>query len=485
MLITAVLVYMTISVGIGLMAARRVKGSADFLVAGRSLPTYITLTTVFATWYGAEAVLSISVTAARDGLTGIPADPFGAATCLALVAIFFARHFYRMKLLTIGDFYRVRYGRSVEVVTSLAIAASYVGWTAAQLTALGLMFSVLTQGAVSIDAGILIGAAVVLGYTIWGGMFSVAFTDLFQSTVVIAGLLGIAWYVADLAGGAGTVIAAADAAGKLNFFPSGPEADWLGFVATFLTMALGSIPQQDVFQRVTSARNESSAVKGTLGGAALYFVMAFVPMFIVYAAIVMDPAVTTLFASEDSREIQRILPDLVLAKMPLWVQALFFGALVSALLSTSSGALLAPTSLLSENVLRPFMPHISDQRFLRLIRVVLVCCMAVAALFAFNSRSTMYEIVENAYKVTLVCAFVPLAAGIWWKRATVQGALLSAGAGIAVWLSFEGGLSERLDFPPQLAGLIAAFVGMLVGSLAPQVYTERRPHAAHLVADPE
>ena len=97
--------------------------------------------TVFATWFGAETVLSVSATFTHDGLGGIVADPFGSSFCLVFVALFFARAFYRMDLLTIGDFYRKRYGKPVEVITSVAITASYLGWTSAQLTALGLVFS--------------------------------------------------------------------------------------------------------------------------------------------------------------------------------------------------------------------------------------------------------------------------------------------------------------------------------------------------------
>ena len=88
------------------------------------------------------------------------------------------------------------------------------------------------------------------------------------------------------------------------------------------------------------------------------------PIFIAYAALVADPSLGGLFAAEDAREIQRILPDLVLGKMPLWAQVMFFGALLSAILSTASGALLAPTALFTENVLRPFVPHMSDRQFL-------------------------------------------------------------------------------------------------------------------------
>ncbi len=484
MLIAFVLAYLGVTIAIGLWAAKRVHSSKDYLVAGRSLPLYMNLATVFATWFGAETVLSVSATFAKDGLHGVPADPFGASFALFFVALFFAKAFYRMDLLTIGDFYHKRYGKLVEVITSLAITASYLGWTSAQLTALGLVFFVLSGNALTLNECIMIGAAVVIVYTMFGGMWSVALTDLFQTVIIVLGLLAIAWLIGDKAGGPANVIAHAHAAGKFEFWPKGGLAEWLPFVAAWMTMALGSIPQQDVFQRVTSAKNEQTAVRGSLLGGAAYFAFAFIPMFIAYAAIVIDPKFTELFASEDGREVQRILPDLILGRMPMWAQVVFFGALLSAILSTASGALLAPTALFTENVLKPFMPRISDRRFLLTLRVVLVVFSCAALLFALNSRSTMYEMVQNAYKVTLVGALVPLAAGIFWKRASVQGALLSIFAGLSVWLACEANFAEAL-VPPQINGLIAALLGMLIGSLAPQLITERHAgthpgrHAAH------
>ncbi|MBI4290198.1 MAG: sodium:solute symporter family protein [Betaproteobacteria bacterium] len=465
MLIAFVILYLLVSIGIGLWAAQRVHNSKDYLIAGRSLPLYINTATVFATWFGAETVLSVSATFAKDGLGGIVADPFGSSFCLVFVALFFARAFYRMDLLTIGDFYRKRYSKPVEIITGVAITLSYLGWTSAQMTALGLVFSVLSGGAISLNSGIIIGAAIVLGYTIWGGMWSVALTDLFQSIVIIAGLIMIAWLVGDMAGGAGKVVAAAAEAGKFEFWPRGGSREWLAFFAAWMTMALGSIPQQDVFQRVTSAKNEKTAVRGTLLGALLYFAFAFVPIFIAYAALVIDPEMSKLFASEDGREIQRILPELILERTPLWAQALFFGALLSAILSTASGALLAPTAICTENVLRPFYPHMSDRQFMLLLRTVLVTFALAALLFALNSRSTMYEMVQNAYKVTLVSCIVPLAFGLYWKRANVQGATLSVILGLGSWLAMEF-LSPNAAMPPQLVGLLFSVFGMLFGSIA-------------------
>ncbi len=471
MLITFVVAYLMVTIAIGLLAARRVHNPQDFMVAGRSLPLYMNVACVFATWFGAETVLSVSATFARDGLSGIPGDPFGASLCLVLAALLFAKLFYRMNLLTIGDFYKARYGKFVEVLTSVAVTLSYLGWTSAQLTALGLVIFVLSGGALEFSHAIMIGAGIVLIYTVFGGMFSVAFTDLLQTVVIIIGLSVIAWLVSDMAGGPAKVISQAAAEGKLDFFPS-DAVGWWAMAGAFFAFAFGSIPQQDVFQRMTSAKDEKTAVRGTIFGGLIYFCFAFVPIFIAYAALVADPSLLGLFSSEDPREIQRILPDLVLNQMPVWAQVLFFGALLSAILSTASGALLAPSSLFTENVLRPFVPRMSDRQLLLTLRIILVTFTCAALLFALNSRSTMYEMVQNAYNVTLTGAFVPLVAGAYWKRANTQGALLSIVLGVGTWLMFHNLAPDTL-IPANLLGLFASIVGMLIGSLAPQIIANR------------
>lgn len=478
MLITFVIAYMLVTIGIGLYAARRVHNPKDYLVAGRSLPLYMNVATVFATWFGAETVLSVSATFAKDGLSGIPGDPFGASFCLVLAALLFARLFYRMNLLTIGDFYKQRYGKAVEVLTSVAITVSYLGWTSAQMTALGLVIYTLSGGAIELNTAILCGAAVVMVYTLFGGMWSVAFTDLFQTVIILIGLSAIAYLVGDLAGGPAKVIQQAAAEGKFDFFPAADDAAaWWAMAGAFFAFAFGSVPQQDVFQRMTSAKDEKTAVRGTLIGAGVYFCFAFVPIFIAYAALVADPSLGGLLDAEDAREIQRILPDFVLGQMPLWAQVLFFGALLSAILSTASGALLAPTAIFTENVLRPFVPRLSDRQFLLTLRLVLVIFTAGALLFALNSTSTMYEMVQNAYNVTLAGAFVPLVAGAYWKRATTQGALLSIVMGIGSWYVADTIAPEAL-IPSNLVGFFASAVFMVIGSLAPQLITNHRSHHA-------
>ena len=480
MLIACVIIYMAATVAIGVYASSRVKDSKDFMVAGRSLPLYMNFACVFATWFGAETVLSVSAKFAHKGLGFVSGDPFGASLCLVLVAFFFARTFYRLELLTIGDYYHVRYGKFVEVVTSLGIAASYLGWTSAQLSALGLVINVLFPPPIlTLNQAIMIGAAIVTVYTLFGGMWSVALTDVVQTAAIVIGLIVVAALLGHNAGGFQVVLDAAKEQGKLDLFPHVTASAWLVFVGEFITMSLGSIPQQDVFQRVTSAKNERTAMIGTLGGGLFYFAFAFVPMFIAFAATVIDPAYAQHFESEDAREVQKILPTLILHETPIWCQILFFGSVLSAILSTASGTLLAPASLLTENVLQQFTKHLSDKWILGLLRIVLICVSVISTTISVNSKSTMYEMVEGGYKVTLVVAFVPLVFGIYWKKASTQGAVFSIFSALIVWITAEYQHVEDSPelwrcVPPQLYGLAASLAGMIIGSSIPAIIQHRQ-----------
>jgi len=476
-LIGFVVLYLCASIGVGLWAARRVKNSRDYLVAGRSLPLYMSVTTVFATWFGAETVLSVSTTFVKEGMHGIIADPFGFSLCLVFVAFFFARAFYRMDLLTIGDFYRKRYGKPVELATSLAITLSYLGWTSAQLSALGIVFHTLSGGAISLAGGIVIGAVCVLVYTLLGGMWSVAFTDLFQTVIIVLGLVYLAFLIGDLAGGPGAVIAHAANAGKLDLLPKLEAKDMLAMFAAWLTAAIGSIPQQDIFQRVTSAKDERTAVRGTLIGGGAYFCFAFVPIFLAYSALLIDPQMVEPLLQSEGTQFQLILPTLILNETPLFAQVMFFGALLSAILSTASGALLAPTALFTENILKQMFPRMGDRQFLLTLRLVLVIFTLGIMMFALNTEASIYQMVESSYKVTLVSCLVPLAAGIYWKRSTTQGAILSMALGLVSWVGLELFAPDGF-WPPQLVGFGFALVGMWLGTIAsPKPHLH--PHRPH------
>ncbi len=481
MLLWFVIAYWIISIGIGLYAATRVHNTRDFAIAGRGLPFYMVTATVFATWFGSETVLGIPATFLKDGLHGVVADPFGAAMCLILVGLFFAAPLYRMNLLTIGDFYKKKFGRNVEVLTTLAIVVSYLGWVGAQITALGLVFNVVSAGEISRLAGMWIGSITILIYTFFGGMWAVAVTDFLQMIIIVVCMLFIGHEISGQVGGVGVVVNHAMQAGKFDFWPKPDLKEIIGFAAAWMTMMFGSIPQQDVFQRVQSSKTVSIAIWGTVLGGSLYFVFAFVPMFLAFSATLIDPAMVNSLINIDP---QMILPTLVMKHAPMFAQVMSFGALLSAIKSCASATLLAPSVAFSENILKPMMGHkLSDRELLHLMRGVTVVFTILVTLYAMNSKASIFKMVENAYQITLVMAFIPLLAGIFWKRATTQGALAAIFCGLSVWLAMLIAGPDDPFVPAQFAGLLASAGGMLIGSFLPSVVAGTPPHEpehAHL-----
>jgi SSS family transporter len=473
-LLTLVIAYLLITIAIGLVAAKRVKSSADFAIAGRHLPLAMIVTTTFATWFGSETVLGIPAKFVNSGLNGVVEDPFGAGSCLILVGLFFAGKLYRMSLLTISDYYRERYGRSVEVICSIIIMVSYLGWGSAQVTALGLVFNLLSGGAISMPMGMVIGVVSVLAYTLFGGMWSVAITDFMQMIILVVGLSTLAIFAGHQAGGADKVIALAVSQDMFKFLPEPNLKDILFFVAAAITIMFGSIPQQDVFQRVMSANSLNAATKGPIIGGICYILFAFVPMFLVVSALIIMPEKAAALIQEDP---QKVLPTLVMEQMPFVMQVLFFGALLSAIKSCASATLLAPSVTFTENIWRQFFPHQGDKQALLAMRVtVLVFSGLVLGYAILMQGSSIYEMVSGAYQVTLVGAFIPLLFGLYWKKASTQGAIFSIVLGLTAWLFFLMTPAGE-EFPAQLAGVLASLTGMLVGSLGPQALKNK--HGSH------
>ena len=469
-----VVLYLLGTLAIGLYAGTRVKTSTDFALAGRSLPLVMIITTTFATWFGAETVLGISAKFVQGGLNSVVEDPFGASMCLVFVGLFFAAKLYRMNLMTIGDFYRKRYGKTVEIFCSVAIILSYLGWVAAQITALGLVFNVVSNDLISVNAGMVIGTLSVLAYVIFGGMLAIAWTDFIQMIVLVIGLTIIAFMASDLAGGAGKVLALAQTNDWFKFFPAPNLHDVMFFFAAAITMMLGSIPQQDVFQRVMSAKDAKTASRGAVIGGLSYLAFAFVPMFIVACAVLAMPEKTKELLAGDP---QRVLPTFILTQMPFIAQVIFFGALLSAIKSTASATLLAPSTSFVENIYKNMRGGLTDKQELFAFRVTLFIFTGCVLGYAMAMKGTpIYEMVSGAYQVTLVGAFVPLVCGLYWKRATRHGAIASIVLGIVSWIMFmTTPLGEQI--PAQLVGILMAGVGMVAGSLL------SKPHEHH--AHPE
>ncbi len=441
-----------LTVAVGFWAAHKVKGSGDFLLAGRSLPMVLSTSALFATWFGSETVFGASSRFLEGGLFAVIEDPFGAALCLLLFGTFFARKLYNMNLLTLGDYFKVRFGRRTEIVASTFMVPAYFGYTAGQLVALGLISNVVMG--IPVWQGIVVSAVVVTLYTYVGGMWAISITDFIQSIIIVIGLIILAVIMLNKAGGLQVVMTQVPTE-TFQFFPKAESVSIVKWLAAWSVLGLGSLPSQDVFQRTMSSGSASVAVRSCFYAAFLYLSIAMLPLLI-------SLCVKYLYPAEINGDTQLTLLNMVMHHTALPVQILFFGSLLSAIMSTTSSSMLAPAALFSENIVKPLTQHrFSDKQLLYTTRLSLLLFSTIATAMACMN-SDIYELVGMSSILSLVSLFIPLTFGLYWKRATSAGALLSIVVGMGVWFYFE---MFPVVIPSLVWGTLASLLAMVAGSL--------------------
>ncbi|ADB41211.1 sodium:solute symporter family protein [Spirosoma linguale] len=451
MLLLFIALYLLSNVAVGAWAARRVTTSQDFVLAGRRLPFLLAASVTFATWFGSETIMGAPAMFVEGGFLAVIEEPFGSALCLFLVGAFFARPLYRLNITTFCDYFRIRFGRSAELLSAIMVIPSYFSWISAQLVAIGIVLSVVTD--IPREYCIIGSAAIVMAYTLLGGMWSISVTDFFHNLIIILALAVLGVMLWNEVGGWET-IEKRTPAGFFRFLPQATTKDWLTYVAAWITIGLGSIPQQDVFQRVMAAKTEKTAVRASFLASGMYLTIAMLPLFIALSAKLLHPDLP--------KDNQLIIPNMVMRHGSLPLQVLFFGAVTSAILSVSSGAILAPATVFGENVMKFFRPDISDKALLQTIRWVVVVITVICVGMSTTRDTNIFDLVGESSAFSLVSLFVPLAAGIYWKRANLTGCLYSMLVGFGVWL-----VCLWLDtaYSPMLWGLLASTVAMVAGSL--------------------
>ncbi|XOV94853.1 MAG: sodium:solute symporter family protein [Bacteroidota bacterium] len=448
-----IILYMLITVVIGILASRFIHSSADFLSTSRRLPLLFNASALFAFWFGSETVLGASSEFIQHGLLGVIEDPFGGFLCLVLFGLIFVRPLYRKNILTLGDLFRGVYGARVERISSLLMILAFFGYAAAQIIALGILFHTIF----GLDelTGRLLSAAIVMVYTTAGGMWSVSITDFIQSIMIVVGLVFIAIFLfgqVDVS----TLFHSKDPY-FFDFLPNRhPDVSWMDYFAAWCALGLGSLASQDIFQRANAARTERIAVSSTYLGAGLYLIFAMIPLLLGLMVFQLHPELTT-------DNTQHALTTMISNYTPMWLQVLFYGALTSAIFSTCSGALLAPSSLLAENVLKPlFYPNSPDKQLLRLSRISVVVITIIATVLAVTSES-IYALVSQSSILGMVSILVPLYAALFYKeRQRPLGALLSMTFGLGVYVVFE--IFPFEPVPSMFFGFGASVLGLFIGN---------------------
>ncbi|MBX9693432.1 MAG: sodium:solute symporter family protein [Cyanobacteria bacterium] len=413
--------------GLGVFATRKVEDAEDYIVAGRRLTIFLAWSTILATWFGAGTVLTVCTEVSKQGLERAGLDPLGSGLCLIIAGLFFAKPLWEMKLLTMSDFFRRRFGPRMEVVSALVMIPSYFGWIAAQFVALAQVFALFFD--LPVNTGVLLIAVFGTGYTLLGGMWAVTLTDAVQITLVLIGLVILTFNVLTGVGhgnpndGFWNVMHEIEktAPTKLQWIPMESPTRFWDWVSILCAGALGNIPGQDLLQRIFASKSSDTAKKACILAGIAYIVFGLLPVLLGLVAA----------AYYKDRIQESVLPALANAFLHPVMAVIFVVVITSAVLATITSAILSPATVLAQNLLTK-LPFIKISS-LTLNRICVVFIATCSVIMAFSGQGA-FALLENAYSITMVGLFVPLTMGLYTRPRNELPALASTLVGIGVWI---------------------------------------------------
>ncbi len=436
-----IIIYLIVMYVIGYIAERNIHNVEDFIVAGRHLPLSLAWMSILATWFGAGTMLTASDEVRKGGLQKAALDPLGCGFCLLIAGMFVAAPMWRMNLLTVPDFFRRKFGPKAELISSCILVPSYFGWVAAQFTALADVLKMFFR--IPSAWGVFLVAVVGTGYTIMGGMWSVTLIDAVQIILVIAGLLVMAAVVllklgnGDLWAGLERIGAETDP-NMLIVIPTSDAVALMGWIGVFAIGALGNIPGQDLLQRVFASNSERTAKRACYVAGVLYLLIGVIPLLLALAGNLLFPQ------SMD----QRILPTMTQAFLHPVLAVVFLLALLSAVLSTIASAILSPAAVMAQNII----PRFGEADTLKSNRLSILFVALCSVVLAYLGESA-YELLEEAYLLTLVGMFVPLMIGLYSFPKSGRAAIASMLVGMGLWVvHFAMGWETFLEPLPGFSG---------------------------------
>lgn len=434
-LAVTIVVYMAAIYALGFWAKGKIEDETDYLVAGRRLPFSLATLTLLATWFGAGTLLTTPQQVQTGGLRETALDPLGVGLCLILAGLLIAGPLWRMKLLTLGDFFRVKFGRGAELLASLILVPSYFGWIAAQYLALAAVMELFFGW--NPAWGLAVVAVVGTGYTLLGGMWSVTLTDAAQMMLIFVGLLILTGAVfltlgeGDLIDGVASLSRHEDE--MLVVIPQTSQQEFLAWLNVLAIGALGNLPGQDLTQRMFASKSPRVAQWSCIAAGVLYWFAGLLPVMLALAA--------GLVFSEN--EAISTLPMLAGMFLSPFLASVFVVVILSAVLSTITSAVLSPAGVLAQNVLAKPLAGTISPLWLNRCCVLLIAgtSLVTAYLNWLSPHAGAVALLEAAYEMTLVGLLAPLLLGLWMRPVSGIPALAAMSTGIGLWtLHFAAGL---------------------------------------------
>ncbi|MCQ2353198.1 MAG: sodium:solute symporter family protein [Victivallaceae bacterium] len=467
MLWIGIAVYMVVLLGIGFWSSKKINGMKDFLVAGRRLPLWMATATLLATWFGAGSSMGVAATVYEGGIGGVIADPFGGAISLLLAGVFIVGLLRKHNCMTVTDIIANRFGQGAGVYASIWMLPVYIGWIAAQVLGMGTILHILTG--ISVFWGTMIGAVVVLIYTVGGGMWAVTLTDVLQVGLLIIGLVIIMPFAISQSGGMNAVIERLNP-GDLSIGWGNPKSinDVTYYIGTWIIMGLGCMVGQDLIQRSLASRDEQVAISSSVLSGFLYLMIGIIPITIGFTArFILGTGIA------DSNQVMPRMAITILGNLHPVLMTLFLAALISAIMSSADSSLLAGSSLLVRNIIEAWFPAADDKSMLLRTRIFTVILLIISTLLAFTCKS-IYALMINCWTSQLVVVFLPVMIALYAPKTSKTCVWTVMITSTVVWLFYtfvntcgsnmplEELLNSEMSERAQTCGAVYGFVSGII-----------------------
>ena len=486
--------YLLVLVAVGFFKVRMVKNSDDFMVAGRSLPWYILVGTLLATWMGSGSLFSGAGLGYRNGLAGLWSSG-GAWLGIALI-YFIARRIRNLGKVTVPDIFEARYGQIAAVLATITTVIAYTTIVSYQFRGGGYVLSLVSDGMISLESGIIITALFAISYTVLAGMFSVVYTDVLNGILMTIGTLSALIFLVYKIDGINEVIYIANSTGKWQLFGnwaaerpgeiSGPVIAISFFVPTMLLL----MGDANMYQRIFSAQDSGSAKKAVL--------------FWIFGVVLLESCISLLGLTGSVAASKGIIPDLVkeaqegitdpialleakqsasetviaaiarYAGLPTFLGILLVSTMMAIIVSTADSFLLIPATNLTRDVYLRYINPFAKEKQILLISRILVLILGFIAFLLVSQFKTVLNAAFTAYNIYGASITPALLAAFLWKRATNLGAVASiiTGASITIlwtyflpsWSGFKEmhPIFQELTYPAAGFSILALVLGSLM-----------------------
>jgi SSS family solute:Na+ symporter len=431
LVLIGIILFIAAQLAIGYVVSRTVRSEDDYLLAGRSVGIPMATFSIFATWFGAESCIGSAGAAYDEGLAGISSDPFGYGLCILIVGLFFAKKFWKMQLVTVADFVRVRYSeRAARLCALLMVPTSFL-WTAAQIRAFGTVLSTVSN--IDLTTAVIVATAIVIFYTSFGGMLADVITDFLQGIILIIGLGILLYYTVDHLGG--IALFADHIAKGISRSVGVSHPSFLQTAEHWLIPICGSIFAQELISRTLSSRSAVVAQRSALIAAGMYVIVGMIPLSLGLAGAAILP---------DLADGEQVLPSMAAQFLTPSLYIVFSGAIISAILSTVDSTLLAISALITHNAF-PMSKSLPERQKIMIDRSIVIGAGVASAFFALGAEG-VYELVKDASAFGSSGIFVIILLGVYTKFGSERGALATLLGGTITWIVCHYVLALELSY---------------------------------------